>query len=205
LVCQQHNNSRKASPSKKKHLERETHEALCLSCPGAALFYSAGSPLPQAKTPSPHLLLPSLPPLSAFPTQPDRLPCPGRGDSPEIPRDSARIRGSPRCSLANRRGSGPGLEVGQGRPIRSLTLAPRVGARFRYDEQANLLGSWVWFWFACADSVIGRRRDARSSREYPRGVDCKKAHRPRAGSRQLIEQYAVTVVAVCELDVACYI
>lgn len=70
--------------------------ACCVSLPASlALFYSVGSPLPQAKHhhPSSHLssLSPPFHPLAAFPTQSDRRPA-SAPRAPAIPRRFRAIR-----------------------------------------------------------------------------------------------------------------
>ena len=135
------------------------------------LFYSVGSPLPQAKH---HHPLPPLP-LAAFPTQSDRraaASAPGRA----IPRRFRAIRGSSRGFSANRRGSG--LPAGGQAPSPSPPIAnprcsvpaawggglpacvPPVTARAalpRCDEQmSELFCFYNWCWVG---SVGERFRD----------------------------------------------
>jgi hypothetical protein len=108
---------------------------------------------------SSHLSLPLPPTPLRFPhpTRPPPLPRPRRfpGDSARFGADS----GLPPLFPGESAGIGPraGGRSGPPLPIANPCSARALpGVWFRYDEQTNLLGSWVWF--ACADSVIGCRR-----------------------------------------------
>ena len=136
---------------------------LCIpSCP----FLFSRFPSPPSQTPPPLPLLTSLSLLASSPPRrfphpirpPARLLTAGVGDSPEIPRDSARIRGSSRRSTANRRGSSsrevrPPLLIAKARCLVPAAWGVGLGAcarRFpvaggasRCGERMNLLENWV--------------------------------------------------------------
>ena len=150
-------------------------------------------PLPSgARRRRPSLLASSCPRRFPHPIRPPgRLLTAGAADSPEIPRDSARIRGSSRRSTANRRGSGswevrPPLLIAKARCLVPAAWGVGLGAcarRFpvaggasRCGERMNLLGELGAGWVGFDDRFASGRRMLMRRSRLRRGASGALAH-----------------------------